>query len=143
MHKSHTKLSNQEFKIKQDWKNGMEDLLFGPWLLPARPNPKPKRRRADALSPSRPHRSRPQLAQRPEPLAGRDLSSPRTRWRQPKMKDSRRGRESEPEAAGRHCASPVGHWAVGAAVVSSKAASQQRQQATPARLCGTARLHRC
>jgi hypothetical protein len=74
MHKSHTKLSNQEFKIKQDWKNGMEDLLFGPWLLPARPRPKPKRRRPEPLTTSpvvasarpevgAPRRSRPQFAQ--------------------------------------------------------------------------------
>jgi hypothetical protein len=41
------------------------------------------------------------------------------------MKDSRRGRESEPEAVGHHRNSPVGRWTVGVAAVSSKAARQQ------------------
>jgi hypothetical protein len=117
MHKSHTKLSNQEFKIKQDWKNGMEDLLFGPWLLPARPRRKPKRRRANALSPSRP-----QPARRSEPLAGRGLSSPRTRRQQPRQPEMKDSREREGFRAGDHWALVLllaaGQWAPGATVVS-------------------------
>jgi hypothetical protein len=122
MQKLHTKLSNQEFKIKQDWKNGMEDLLFGPWLLPARPHPKPKRRRANALSPSRPHRLRPQPARRSDPLAGRGLGSPRTHRQQPHQPEMKDSREREGFRAGGHWV-PVlllaaGQWAPGAAVVS-------------------------